>query len=147
VPAVLRDLVIVLSYSRAVSEPLSRLRHRRRWLALLLPFLVLRGLIPAGFMPVAVQEGFIGLCPDAAAMPPGMVMPEHAHHHDGDSTTGARHAVPCCFAQSAVGAGVPTLVLLTTQFIALATVVAPAFLSLHLPAIQRAQTSRAPPHL
>jgi hypothetical protein len=130
-------------------QSLSRLRRGRRWLALLLPFLLVRGLIPVGFMPMGGSAGLIGLCPGAAAMPPGMVMPQHADHHGGGETgtDGAGHAVCCPFALSATVAGAPALL----HPLLADTVIGPAiergFLSLHLPAILRAQSSRGPPRL
>jgi hypothetical protein len=126
-----------------VTAILPALRRRQRWLARLLPLLLLRSLIPVGFMPVAAGAGFIGLCPDAAAMPPGMVMHEHMHHAGGADQNG--HAPPCPFALSAAIAGVPTLSELIAHFSAVAPAELPAFASLRIATILRAQAPRGPP--
>ena len=78
------------------------LRRRRWWVAALLPALLLRALIPAGFMP-AVGAGSLALvfCEPSAlgAAGPGA----HHHHHGQDPTGHGSHAASgeCPFAQSA----------------------------------------------
>lgn len=137
-------------YHLPVSAPLARLRRQRRWLLLLAPFLLLRGIIPAGFMPVAAAEGFIGLCPGAVAMPAGMAMPGHsghAHHGEGMGAQGGGHAAPCPFAQSATAAGVPQVPQLAAQQLAAGDVPATAAAGVRVPAIVRAQSPRGPPLL
>ena len=56
--------------------------RKRRWLALLVvPALLLRGLIPAGFMPIADAGGLsIGLCPGAGPLPAITADATHAAH-------------------------------------------------------------------
>src|ERR1700747_1534036 len=89
-------------------------RQRRMLLALLvLPVLVLRALVPVGFMPVVVSGGAlsIGVCPEQGALPPGIdaralhagpLAHHHAHHSGGDPSrpSDTRHA-PCLFSLSA----------------------------------------------
>jgi hypothetical protein len=96
-------------------------RFRRRplcWALLALPALLLRALIPPGFMPVAGEQGFgIEFCPDAAALPPGIAAASAglAHHHHahtggaghGDDPGSALHHAPCLFAASATLATAP----------------------------------------
>lgn len=123
-------------------------RHRLAVALLVIPLLLLRSMVPQGFMPVAAEDGFIGLCPDAAPMPLGMAA--HLHHHHGGQagvTTGGHHFAPCPFAASATLAGTPTY-----AGVMLAPSVDLSFIplslsSLYLPAIVRAQQSRAPPLL
>jgi hypothetical protein len=127
-------------------------RRSRRLLALMLPLVLLRLLIPAGFMPVAGAGGLaVGLCPGEAAMPPGYrgAHAGHQHHaerHGEGGAPGGEHHAQCLFAASAVPAFTPT---------ALATAAAPASAAqMRLPAqsrtvtiasIERAQSPRAPP--
>lgn len=119
-------------------------RPRRRLAWALLPVLVLRALIPFGFMPMVDQDGVhIGFCP-GEAQPPGAL----AHHHHGDHGTpgeGASHP-PCLFAQNAspafVSAAAPAIVPAAATTIA----VDPPR-RVFLPAIVRAQTPRGPPIL
>lgn len=81
------------------------LQRSRRWLiaGLILPALLLRAAIPAGFMPaVDARHGLVlEICPGVAS--PGMQhgsAPGHAHHHHGDSTPRAHDGL-CPFALSA----------------------------------------------
>ncbi len=81
---------------------------RRTWWALaLLPALLLRALVPAGFMP-AVGSGSLAL---VFCEPAGQAAGPHAHHHPGADGAGhGRHSASaeCPFAQSAAPA-LPTL--------------------------------------
>jgi len=83
---------------------------RRTWWALaLLPALLLRALVPAGFMP-AVGSGSFAL---VFCEPGTMAVAAHAHHHHHSGADGAGHGTPavsaeCPFAQSAAPA-LPTL--------------------------------------
>jgi hypothetical protein len=138
-----------------VTQALSHLRTSRRRLALLVvPALLLRALIPVGFMPFAGAGGLsIGLCPGAAELPPGVSTPAphagqtgHTHHHGGGSgDTGTPHHPACLFS-----AGVATVFAAALTAPAL---VAPALTALDarvaplvfLPAILRAQSPRGPP--
>jgi len=137
-----------------VNVALPYLRSRRQWLAwLLLPALLLRALIPAGFMPVAGAGGpYLGFCPGAGELPPGVAAPAaHASHHghahhggDGRGVPGTPHHPACVFSAGAATAFAappaeaipgPALTSLTER------IAAPIF----LPAILRAQSPRGPP--
>jgi hypothetical protein len=135
----------------------ARLRARRRcWLPLALPALMLRALIPAGFMPVAGAEGLtIGLCPDAG-LPPGFVLPAdpHSHHHHhqhspgGGDPSSATHHAPCVFAASATLAPAPgATVLLEPRAVRGDARVHELKARPFVPSILRAQSPRAPPRL
>jgi hypothetical protein len=126
--------------------------------SLVLPALLLRALIPVGFMPVADAGGLaIGFCPGAGALPPGAAMAhDHGHHmgsqhldHAGGHLGGAggAHHAPCLFAASATVAGAPTTpaLLLGTTVITPSAAVAVSRFS--LPTILRAQFPRGPPLL
>ena len=118
-------------------------------MAVVLSALLLRALIPAGFMPVSGVEGLsLGFCPGAGAMPPGL---SHRHDHngrgDGGGDPGRTHHNPCLFSSGATttfaSAPVsPTLIApaLTAPVGRFATVV-------FSPAILRAQSPRGPPIL
>ena len=128
--------------------------RRRQWLlaGLVLPVLVLRALIPVGYMPVSDRGGIhIDFCP-GEAQPPGVLTaqsPAH-HHHHGGADHGApapeSHA-PCLFALSASPAFAPA--------VAVAAVIPPAATApaespahrVYVPAIVRAQSPRGPPQL
>jgi len=77
----------------------------RRWLiaALILPALLLRAAIPAGFMPAMdARHGLVlEICPGVASpgVEPGSAA-GHAHHHHGDSTPRSHDGL-CPFALSA----------------------------------------------
>jgi hypothetical protein len=109
----------------------------RRLLALVLPVLLLRVLIPAGFMPLAAGGGLtVGLCPGAVTSSPG-----HAHH--GGHPHGEH--VPCLFAASAAPAFSPPPLALPPGSGAAPAVAAPAGATPHLPSILRSQSPRGPP--
>ena len=127
-------------------------RRRKLLLALLvLPVLVLRALVPVGFMPVSERGGFhIDFCP-GEAQPPGALAAQplaHHHHHGGADhgapSSPASHA-PCLFALSASPAFAPA--------VAAAPLIPPAATPLaespvsreFVPAIVRAQIPRGPP--
>jgi hypothetical protein len=131
-------------------------RAGRYWLLLAAPALVLRALVPPGFMPVAAEQGFaLEFCPGAAALPAGAALASaHAHHHHGhgggpagDPSSPAHHA-PCVFAASALlgpvpaGAAVPVMDV-PERVVARLDPGA----QLHLPSIVRAQSPRGPPEL
>ena len=122
-------------------------RHRLAVALLVIPLLLLRSMVPQGFMPVAAADGLIGLCPDVAPLPPSLLAAHLQHHHGArhTDTAGTHHFTPCVFAASATVAGAPTLstlVIAPTLDVTLTPLTLP---SLHLPAIVRAQSSRAPP--
>jgi hypothetical protein len=135
-------------------KALPRLRkQRRRWALLALPALLLRALIPVGFMPLATAQGLsIEFCPDAGPLPvaASAAADPHAHHHHhhagGADPSSASHHAPCLFAASATLASAPDA----------AAVAAPhAFertpgdadpgARAFVPSIVRAQSPRAPP--
>jgi hypothetical protein len=135
---------------RAFSHPSTRRQRRLTWL--LLPALLLRALIPVGFMPLAGANGaYLGFCPGAGEVPPAAAAPAthashpgHAHHGDGRGIPGTAHHPACVFSAGAVTAcaaapsdaiAAPALTSLTER------VAAPIF----LPAILRAQSPRGPP--
>jgi hypothetical protein len=139
-----------------VTRALPHLRTRRQWLAwLLLPALLLRALIPAGFMPFAGPDGaYLGFCPGSGALQPGeSELATHASHgghtHHGAGAPGApgTHQHPSCLFSTGA----------TTTFAAtFGVALAPPVLSapavrvaslIFLPAILRSQSSRAPPVL
>ena len=137
-----------------MSRTLSQLRARRQSLAwLLLPALLLRALIPAGFMPVAGAGGpYLEFCPGAGELPPGVAArAAHASHHehahyggDGRGVPGAPHHQACVFSSVAAAAfaAQPSDALPPPAPSALPErIAAPVF----LPAILRAQSPRGPP--
>jgi hypothetical protein len=83
------------------------IRRRRGWALALVPALLLRAFIPAGFMP-AVGEGSLAL----VFCEPGVLAsasPHTGHHgHDGAGHGGHSASGECPFAQSAAPA-LPTL--------------------------------------
>jgi len=95
-------------------------QNQRRWLiSALLIALVVRALIPAGFMPATDRPFSFQICPDGypAQLLKSALDPHAAHHHHDDSPGGTHnHASAssehCVFA-AATGAGplafVPTL--------------------------------------
>ena len=123
------------------------LRHRTTRLQLLLPLLfvmVLRGLLPSGFMPVVDAQGQlrVALCSDglgAWAQPAateGAATPAPAADPDHQ---------PCPFSAAAVATPPPALTLLLPAYALLATAAA-APVSVALPApTPRVQTARGPP--
>ena len=128
--------------------------RRRQWLlaALVLPVLVLRALIPIGYMPVSDRGGFrIDFCP-GEAQPPGVLAAlrlAHHHHHGGadHGTPAPESHAPCLFALSASPAFAPA--------VAIAAIIPPAAtapaespaLRVFVPAIVRAQSPRGPPQI
>lgn len=115
---------------------------------LLLPFVLLRLLVPAGFMPMT-QAGTLslGLCPGEAAM--AGQDDAHAMHHDdhpGQGQPQGDHHAPCAFAASAAAASAPDLPALRMARVAQRAAPLPAqALTTSIPAIFRAQSPRAPP--
>jgi len=114
-------------------------RHLHLLIALLLPLMVVRGLLPAGFMPVA-QDGELRmvLCSDGLELPAGgKGSGDHAPGSGGD----------CLFAHAAASAPPQAIVSLTP----FGPVEGPTF---HTPRAQqwpgvipRAQAPRGPPVL
>ena len=81
-----------------------RLRGRRWWARALLPLLLLRALIPAGFMP-ATSAGSLALvfC-EPAALAAGPHAGAHHHGHEDAGHAGHAASAECPFAQSAAPA-------------------------------------------
>jgi hypothetical protein len=128
--------------NRRHAPSLTAVRKRSRtWLAAVLPALVLRALIPFGFMPVASDGGLaMELCPGTAAMASG------GHHHHGGAAGDSAHAL-CVFTAGAAPALVPVVLDSPLTGCCAATVPAARGSALRLPSIQRAQSARAPPSL
>jgi hypothetical protein len=128
------------------------LRTKRRLLGLVLPLLLMRLLVPVGFMPMAGPGGLeIALCPAAAVLPPGLATAhaghhmQHAGHAGGSEPPAAEHHAPCLFAASAAPPLAPG-VLLAAAPPALAAANLPAQArDSALPVTPRAQSARAPP--
>jgi DUF2946 family protein len=130
----------------ALSQP----RTRHRLALLVLPALLLRALIPVGFMPVAAPGGAaLRLCPGAVGQ--GMVHAGHGAHdaphtqHHGGADPGSTHHTPCLFS---AGASTGFAALLAAPALEAAAPGAPAerlAARPFVPAILRAQGPRAPP--
>ena len=141
-----------------MSAGLPYLRSRgRRWTTLLLPALLLRALIPFGFMPMVAGGGLtIGLCPGEAPLPPGIAAAHHAEQHAGHSAAehggghagdfgGGAHHAPCLFAASAAPAVAPDSVAVAPLDGLEARALPGAATHLFPPTILRAQSPRGPP--
>jgi len=117
-------------------------------LAALLPLLVLRLLIPVGFMPMADAGGLsIALCPGAGPLPAAMAHLQHLHHggHHGDTSDGDAHHALCGFAASAGAAFAPASFEFALATVPTARCAEPRGESRSPPSICRAQSPRAPP--
>jgi len=131
-----------------------RTRRQRRLVWLLLPALLLRALIPVGFMPLAGASGaYLGFCPGSGALPPGaseLAAPYTAHsghtHHDGDrpGSPAAPHHGPCVFSGGAATEFTADPLLVVVLPVAQAPTERIASL-VFVPTILRAQSSRGPP--
>ena len=124
----------------------------RRSLALLVVCtLLLRGLIPQGFMPAAGAGAFtVELCPAGGMMPPalaaydaGGIHPRGAPRHSADP--GGPHHASCVFSTGASAAFAAALAVSAPVAPLPARVTAPPGAREHVPAILRAQSPRAPP--
>jgi hypothetical protein len=127
-----------------VTAGLTLLRRRgRRLTSVLLPALLLRSLIPFGFMPLADAGGLaIGLCPGEGAIPAPITVAhsQHLHHHSGS------HPPPCLFAVSATPALASACLAPPVPLAEGARCAAPVSVgTLNLPSIRRTQSPRAPP--
>ena len=131
-----------------MSTGLPSLRRQRRLTALVLPALVLRALIPFGFMPIAASGGpSIGLCPGTAGLPPGIVHTHGSHAGTGGDGAGTIHHAPCLYAASSTIAGAPAAAVLAFSAPPTASVDAGPAACIFSPTILRAQGARAPPAL
>src|ERR1700747_2452129 len=140
-----------------VSQSLQKLSKRRgQWLALLVaPALILRAVIPAGFMPFAGPDGaYLGFCPGSGALPPGeSELATHTSHgghtHHGAGAPGApgtHHHPSCLFSTGAITTFATLLAAVFVQPVTSAPSVWVGSL-VFVPAILRSQSSRAPPAL
>jgi len=148
-------------------------RSRRVLIAsLLLPALLFRAAIPAGFMPMVGADGRLALelCPAAVSVQVGAgdsaaVLLSHdtheAHHHDAhdansaSSHSGARHHhdsgttghdhVPCLFAASAGSAPLPALFDSASVAVDRSADRSEVTEGAFTPTIVRAQAARGPP--
>lgn len=132
------------------------MRRKRRLALLVLPALLLRALIPVGFMPLAGAGGaYLGFCPGAGALPPSArELATHAAHLAHTHLAGGaphapgaiNHHPACLFSAGATTASAvtPSAALASPVMAAPAERVASLVL---LPAILRAQSSRGPPVL
>lgn len=115
-------------------------RHLRLLIALLLPLMVLRGLLPAGYMPVAEGGQLrMALCSDGLQLAPGR-----------DDVTD--HRLPgshgdCLFAQASAAAPPPALPALAVPEARAATAAATLAAQLGARLLARAQSPRGPPVL
>jgi hypothetical protein len=157
-------------YTDAVMNRLARYwRAQPLYSALLIAALLMRGLIPAGYMPAAGHGFFaLELCSAVQTQLPEPASDATAHHHHGDmadgqtpasdtssalahnhhhngSTTPAEHSSPCPFAATALCAPLPAVAFYAPAIEALPTHVTsePQVLTSYL--IVRAQSARAPP--
>jgi hypothetical protein len=131
-----------------MSRPGPRIQRRRWWAAALLPALLLRALIPAGFMP-AVGAGSLAFvfCEPGALVAAGPQAPHHHPGHDGAGQGPHSASGECPFAQSAAPS-LPTLAALPPAHPLIAHVPAlrredPALRSVPL----RYAAARGPPEL
>ena len=114
----------------------------------LLPALLYRAAIPAGFMPM-VEDGRMVLmfCPgEVATRPLNDPHAAHHHHHDSDRSKPAsvQHA-PCPFAASAGPAPLPVAAAISSPPPKPGHVPAQIIAQFFSPAVVRAQAARAPP--
>jgi len=130
------------------------MRRRRRLALLVLPALLLRALIPAGFMPLAGAGGpYLGLCPGAGAVPhSASELATHASHVHTQHAAGVPHDPGTNHHPACVFSAGATTAFATTPTAALAAPVTPGPVEhraalVFLPAILRAQSSRGPPFL
>lgn len=146
-----------------VSATLCRKRRGIAWM--LLPALLLRALTPVGFMPMHDAQGslYFAFCPGIGdtLLPPMADDPHRTHHHPpdaamhdhaamhshgaaGDAPAPAHHNV-CPYALSAGPALAFAVPSVSAPAPLEAAAPAPDYSSLSFPAIERAQSARAPP--
>ena len=128
----------------------------------MVPALLLRGLIPAGFMPIADAGGLsIGFCPGAGPLPPAISAEvshaahgghashaAHSHHAGGGSPDpGTAHHAPCLFSTGVTAAFASAPAAATLAVPTLAAPVERPATAVFPPTVLRAQSPRAPPIL
>ncbi|HKD52859.1 MAG TPA: DUF2946 family protein [Steroidobacteraceae bacterium] len=140
----------------SVSTGPSCQRRRRRLALLVLPALLLRALIPAGFMPLAGSGGlYLGFCPGAGPLPPGLSAAathashlEHAHHGGhGPGIPDPVHQHPACLFSAGAATAFAAIPVVAPPALASLTSRADFSAGIFLPAILRSQSSRGPPVL
>ncbi|HXC60382.1 MAG TPA: hypothetical protein VN645_13795 [Steroidobacteraceae bacterium] len=112
-------------------------------IALLLPLMVLRGLLPAGYMPVNQNgEIRIAMCSDgryvAGTERDTRQAPSGRHELPSDSS-------PCPFASAAVNAAPPATSTIAFRIESDAGIVDPAAAPIGAAAVVRVQSARGPP--
>jgi hypothetical protein len=113
-------------------------RHLHLLIALLLPLMVMRSMLPAGYMPVAESGAFkIALCSDGLQLPLS----------EGDRNT---HPLPgsngdCLFAHAAASAPPPSVVSVPAALEAVARAGTESAAQQTVHVIPRAQSPRGPP--
>lgn len=132
---------------------LSSIRTRLPLIALLLlPALIYRALIPAGFMPMRDAGGRLAIvfCPGGSAV---AVQPQHEHHHHHDGMSpdagGINHAAHeqnvCPYALSAGAALAYAVPVHVAEFASPQGPVTSNYPSVVSATITRSQSARAPP--
>lgn len=138
-----------------MNRALWHLRTRRQRLTwLLLSVLLLRFMIPTGFMPLASPNGpYLGFCPGAGTLPPSASeLATHATHAGhvqhrsggGPGAPGAPHHLTCVFSPG----GATVFAVTPSAALAASLPMTPSERTASLtclPAILRAQSSRGPP--
>lgn len=116
----------------------------RRWLAgLILPVLLLRALVPAGFMLASVDGDLSVVLCDGGALHAGH--PGHHHHYQHSGTPHASDPT-CPFAQSAGAAPLPSFPPLADRLLATGAALAGEHeQTLAPPGPHRQHPARAPP--
>ena len=126
-------------------------RHRQRRAtiaALILPALLFRAAIPAGFMPMLDDDGRLGImfCPGEVAVPQaGDLHAAHHHHHPEAGKPASTQHTLCPFALSASPAPLPIVSASIGDLPRPIYIAAPDTDRAFSPTIVRAQAARAPP--
>jgi hypothetical protein len=114
-------------------------RHLHLLIALLLPLMVVRGMLPAGYMPVAEGGEFrMALCSDGLQQP-------GQKGHDNHQLPGSRG--DCLFAHAAASAPPPSIIALAAPEFVDTRSTESSTAQLTASVIPRAQSSRGPPAL
>lgn len=115
-------------------------RHLHLLIALLLPLMVVRGLLPTGYMPLA-ENGVLkmALCSD------GLQRPSDAGNNDNHPLPGSNG--DCLFAHAAASAPPPSLLALPAPLVVAGQAPESAAAQQTATVIPRAQSQRGPPAL